>query len=403
MLLSLPMHSIGQESLSVAVSNPLNQQRRDVPVVIDLYKYKEVTSALVTLNGREIASQLDDLDRDGRYDELCFLADFDGKGTLTYQVELSSERTPRPYPARVYTEMVMRNSKVKQKNKHNNYIESITVRGDCADSYQMQHHHGVCFESELNGMRIYFDKRATPDLYGKKQARLELQATQFYTSDEQKLQDYGDDVLWVGNTFGLGAFRGWDGQQPTMVDPVANRTQRIVSYGPLRTIVEVEARGWQLQPMLPMENVNRKPLNMTVRFTQYAGHRDTDVDVFFNQDVAAFRFSTGLINVKGSQEYSSHKGLRGCWGADYPTGDTLHSQRETVGLGIRIPRQFIESEQPANNDNYGFVLKTPGRHISYKITYTSDNESFGFHTAESWFRFLRSWDKELDKPVTVTY
>ena len=31
---------------------------------------------------------------------------------------------------------------------------------------------------------------------------------------------------------------------------------------------------------------------------QYAGHRDTDVDVLFNRDVTGYRFSTGIINVK---------------------------------------------------------------------------------------------------------
>ena len=50
-------------------------------------------------------------------------------------------------------------------------------------------------------------------------------------------------VLWVGQTFGLGAFRGWNGKEPTLIDPVRSRTQRIISYGPLRTIVEVIDRG----------------------------------------------------------------------------------------------------------------------------------------------------------------
>lgn len=386
------MAMTAQETITVSVSNPSKQERTDQPVVIALKEYGDVRSALVTTDGKEIACQLDDLDQDEEYDELCFLANLKGKEQRQYSVTLYHEGEPRPYPARVYAEMLMRNDKVKEKNRHDNFIESITARGDCANPYNLQHHHGVDFESELNGIRIYFDKRQTLDLYGKFKKRLELQETQFYTSDEQREQGYGDDVLWVGNTFGLGAFRGWDGKEPTMIDPVRSRTQRIISYGPLRTIVEIIDRGWQLPTA---------PVNMTIRYTQYAGHRDTDVDVFFNKDVSSQLFSTGIINVKGSEEYSDHQGLRACWGTDYPSTDTVKWKRETVGLGIWIPKKYIASEEPANKDNYAFVVKTDNRHLSYKVTYTSANEEFGYHTAQAWFDYLRTWRKEVDQPVTT--
>ena len=388
-----------QQTFTVSVSNPLATVRTDQPIVISLAPYGDIRSALVTTNGQEIPCQLDDLDQDETFDELCFLADLEGKETKPYEVTLLSEGEPRSYPARVYADMLLRNDKVKVKNKHNNFIESITARGDCADSYHIQHHHGVDFESELNGIRIYFDKRQTLDLYGKFQKRLELEATQFYTSKEQKAEGYGDDVLWVGNTFGLGAFRGWDGQQPTMIDPVRSRTQRIISYGPLRTIVEVVDRGWKA-------DAQKAPINMTLRYTQYAGHRDTDVDVIFNKDVSDYRFSTGVINVKGSEEFSDKKGLRACWGTDYPSTDTVKWSRETVGLGILIPREFIVNEQPASKEriqggNYTFIVGTKGRQINYKVAYCSDNEDFGMHSAKEWFEWLKAWRKEVEQPLII--
>jgi hypothetical protein len=390
-----------QETLSVNVSNPTKQERKDQPVVLSLEKYGDIRSAIITVNGQEIPCQLDDLDQDEQFDELCFLVDLGKKESRTYTITLYKEGEPRSYPARVYAEMLMRNDKVKEKNRHNNYIESITARGDCAYSYNLQHHHGVDFESELNGIRIYFDKRQTLDLYGKFKKRLELQETQFYTSKEQKENGYGDDVLWVGNTFGLGAFRGWNGQKPTMIEPVRSRTQRIISYGPLRTIVEIIDRGWKL----PITDANQpeKTVNMTIRYTQYAGHRDTDVDVMFNQDVTNQRFSTGIINVKGSEEFSDNKGLRACWGTDYPSTDTVKWNRETVGLAICIPQKHIASEEEANKDNYAFVVKTEGKKLSYKISYTSANEEFGYHSAQEWFDHVKAWRRELEQPIRVSY
>ena len=392
--LCLPLTAGAQKTITISVSNPLSNARTDQPVIVSLAPYGEVRSALVQTNGTEIACQLDDLNQDDTYDELCFLADLKAKETKTYEVTLSMDGEPRTYPARVYAEMLLRNDKVKQKNKHDNYIESITARGDCANSYNIQHHHGVDFESELNGIRIYFDKRQTLDLYGKFHKRLELKETQFYTQPDQKAEGYGDDVLWVGNTFGLGALRGWDGKEPTMIDPVKNRTQRIISYGPLRTIVEVEDRGW----VLP---VSKKKVNMTLRYTQYAGHRDTDVDVFFNMPMAGEKLSTGVINVKDSKEFSDQQGLRGCWGTDYPSTDTINWKRETVGLGILIPRQHLVSEEKANKDNYAFVVGTKTKQLSYKIAYCSDNEDFGMHSADEWFNWLKNWRKEIEKPVTI--
>lgn len=392
---------LASRTITITVSNPLNVERNDVPVVINLKAYGEIRSALVTYNGKEIACQLDDLDQDETFDELCFLADIYGKEKKQYTVALYDEGEPRQYPARVFAEMVMANTKDKtlKKNQQNNYIESITARGDAAYTYNLQHHHGVDFESELNGIRIYFDARQTLDLYGKFKKRLELKDTQFYTDEEQKKQGYGDDVLWVGQTFGLGAFRGWDGQKPTLVEPVRTRTQRIISYGPLRTIVELVDKGWQL----PTDN-GQKPIavNTTIRYTQYAGHRDTDVDVFFNKNVSDYRFSTGIINVKGSEEFSDKKGLRACWGTDYPAADTTKWKRETVGLAVLVPMKYIVSEEPANKDNYAFVLQTNTQSISYKVTYTSANETFGYHSASEWFYYLKAWRKEVDKPILVS-
>ena len=402
LLTAFGLHASATRTVTVFVRNQLDNARTDQPVVISLAQYGEVRSALVTVDGQEIPCQLDDLNQDDIFDELCFLANLGERERKQFTVTLFDEGEPRSYPARVYADMLVRNTSDKKlkKNQQNNFLESITVRGDAADAYHIQHHHGVDFESELNGIRIYFDARQTLDLYGKYQKRLELQDTQFYTDAEQKAQGYGDDVLWVGQTFGLGAFRGWDGTKPTLVEPVRSRTQRIISYGPLRTIVEVVDRDWQA-PLTSSISHHPSSITMTLRYTQYAGHRDTDVDVFFNKNVSDYRFSTGVINVKGSVEYSDRHGLRACWGTDYPATDTTKWKRETVGLAVLVPHKNIASEEPANKDNYAFVVKINGTHMAYKVNYTSANETFGYHSAQEWFDYLKAWRREVDHPVIV--
>ena len=65
--------SLAQKTFSVKITNPTKEIRKEQPVVLKLDKETDVQSAVVTLDGKEIPSQLDDLDRDGTFDELCFL------------------------------------------------------------------------------------------------------------------------------------------------------------------------------------------------------------------------------------------------------------------------------------------------------------------------------------------
>ncbi len=393
-LLSLLVSSAISAQTTMLLQLASDVLQNDAPVVIDLAKYGSIKSAVVLIDGKEVPCQLDDLDKDGKFDELAFVTDFTKKGQQAATITLYDNGKPREYQARTFAELVLRNPNVKEKNKQDIYLSSITIDRKTANPYNVLHHHGVAFENELIAMRIYMDKRQTIDLYGKFRKGLELEQTQFYTSKEQKAEGYGDDVLWVGNTFGLGALRGWNGHEPTMLDDVEQRTQRIICYGPVRTIVEVEDAGWRISPSVA-------PVDMVIRYTLYAGHRDFDVDVAFNRDMSNHEFSTGMINVKNSSEYSDKEGLRGCWGTDWPATDTINWKRETVGLGIYIPSQYNLKEIAADKNNYTFVVRPIGNKIHYNLAYTSANESFGYHSGKEWFEYLKEWKKRESSPVTI--
>ena len=162
--------------------------------------------------------------------------------------------------------------------------------------------------------------------------------------------------------------------------------------------MEIIDKGWKA-------DANKPVVDMTLRYTQYAGHRDTEVDVFFNRDVSDYQFSTGIINVKGSEEFSDKKGLRACWGTDWPSTDTLKWKRETVGLAIWVPTSNVAREIPAekgsHGGNYAFVVKMPSNTMSYKVAYSSANEDFGMHSSDEWFEWVRTWKKEVESPVKV--
>lgn len=402
LLLTLVMTVKGQTTFTISVKNKSSIVLVSQPVTIQLADKTDmnVTSALITMDGKEIPCQLDDLDGDHVMDELFFLTDLEKFQKQNFTIQLFSEGVPRTYEPQVYAEMLLKDKNIKEENKQRLYISSLTVDKGTNPYWQL-HHHGPAFENTLVGYRIYFDHRQTVDIYGKYHKGLELQDTQFYPDSLQKAAGFGDDVLWVGSTLGLGTLRGWNGTEPVMLEDVDHRTQRIIARGPLRTIVEVIDEGWNA----PSPNIQHPSfLTMTTRYTLYANRRDCQVDIRFNRPATGYEFATGFINVKGSKEFSDQSTLRGCWGTDWPVSakDSVGHKRETVGLGICIPFKNIVKELVRDKRNYCYVVATDTDELHYAITFGSDNEDFGYHSAEEWFTYLKEWKKRLNAEVLIT-
>ena len=378
-----------QKSFKVEVSNTWNKAKADEPVVIKLSEINpqfRVRSAVVMNGSEEIPSQLDDLNGDLRPDELAFVIDLPAKSKKTVTVTLSSAKSDKTYPARVYAEMLVSDKRGKHVPVH-----SVTIPGT-SNIYNQMHHHGPAFESELVAYRLYFDKKQTVDIYGKFNKGFEIKESQFYPTDEQLARGFGDDVLLVGGSCGLGALKGWDGKKSTHIEPVSTLTERIIAYGPVRTIAEIEVTDWQYQG---------SELRMTNRYTLYGGHRDVFVETFFEEPLKDEIFCTGVIDIKGSVSYSDHKGLIGCWGTDWPVNDTVKYAKETVGLGTYIPQKYVKAEVK-DKANYLYTIGAKGsKYFTHNITFTSMKETFGYKTPEAWFASIREWKEELEHPAVV--
>lgn len=388
---SLPMKAQKQEKLlTLEVSNNWNRAKTDEPVVLNLRELSagfKVKSAVIREGNTEIPSQLDDLNKDRKMDELVFVTDLPAHGRKTLQVTLSSEKSTKTYPARAFAEMLIADPR---KGKHQP-VQSITIPGT-SDVYSMIRPHGPVLESELVGYRLYFNEKQTPDIYGKFNKGLEIKESGFYPTDAQLTKGFGDDVLRVFDSCGPGALKGWNGQKATHITPVETRTERIIAYGPIRAIVEIEVNGWAYQG---------SELDMTTRYTLYAGHRDLNIEAFFAEPLEDEVFCTGVQDIIGSVSSSDHKGLVGSWGTDWPVNDTVKYAKETVGLGTYIPQRYVKSEEK-DKANFLYTLSARNqKYFQYHTTFTSMKETFGYKTPEAWFAALREWKENLAHPVTV--
>lgn len=407
-LLAFVYHPLAAKVINVRITNPLSVDREDVPVTIPLTE--EYATALVTVDGKEIPCQLDDLDDDGIYDELCFVTTMKKKETQNITINLDAEGEPRKYAARVYGSLNIRDRSAKEP-KHLP-IRSLTVPAT-SNPYQYVFPHGPLLESELVGFRIYCDHRQSVDYYGHRVKQLELAETAFYPSKEQKETTYGDDVLYTGSTYGCGTLHGWNGTKSVMYDNVRNRTYTLRAEGPVRTIVETVNKAWRITP-------DAMPVDVRTRYILYAGHRDVLVDVKFSRAVGDLQLSTGVTDIIGSEKLSDGKGLLGCWGTALAGNNPKVYEERTVGLAVCVPENDfagesyftdMDKEQAGKmgdngklilpNQAYVTLLRVPTDRLQYWFTATCDLETFGFADSKAWMEYLKQWKKELQKPVLV--
>lgn len=388
-----------EKTVTVTVTNPSSYARKAVPVVMKVEA--DVTSALVKIGDKEVPCQLDDLDDDGVYEELAFLTDMAKKEKQTFSVTLSTEGDPKQYDAGTYGYLGIRDRQNDEKKQKHQQIKSVTFPKE-TNPYNYIFPHGAVMENDMVGFRVYCDHRQSLDYYGHRNLKMDIAETAFYTKQEQRDKGYGEDVLYTGSTYGCGALHGWDGKTAVMFENVRNRTQTVVTDGPVRVILDITNKGWR-----PYDGC--KPVDITTRYILYKGHRDVEVQVQFSRTVADIPLSTGIVDiVEGSEELTDKAGLRGCWGTACAGNNPKVYDTITVGLGIYVPKQyykgdshFTDGKERLPNQAYVEVVGTDTDNLHYWFNATCHIETFGFAGKKEWFDYLKQWKKEMESPVKI--
>lgn len=380
-------------TFTVTVENPSAHARTAQPVVVSLADRAEwhaAVSAVVLAGGREIPSQLDDLDADAEADELAFTVDVPAGGKTVCDVTLYFDRVQEPYAPGTHAYIKLFDAK----GKHPKVI-SVTYPGDAdlLDMYNSIYGHGAVFENGYIAYRVYMDNRQSIDLYGKTHPRLEMEETGFYTTDEQLAQGFGCDILWAGRSVGAGSFRGIRDGGPCYIDTVAWRRQTVVADGPVRSIVDVADGRWMYHGHV---------LDMSQRYTLYAGRRDLSVEVRIAGAPADETFCTGIQKLESqSTGFIRPDGTAGSWGCNVPE-KSAPDHSEWVGLGLYVSpenrKEVLEDEF-----NYLNLLRMDaGGCIRYRVAVCAGREEQGFKSAAQWFDYLKLWTEECAQPCRIT-
>ena len=264
------------------------------------------------------------------------------------------------------------------------------------DTYHQLHHHGVAVESELMAYRIYFDKKQTIDPYCKRKPQLELAQSHWYPNDSLLAAGYGDDILRVSGTVGVGSVKYWNGKKMVHIEPVAERSQRIVQSKRDQATIEVAVKDWQIED---------KMVNMVTQYTMLAGHRDLRCDVSTSEPIEGLCTGVPTIPAKGGKDTMTivlpNGILLASWGTDWPVNDSAKYAKETVGLGVFIPTKYAGELVHDKQNNMCLLHLTAKRSEMCRAHFyltccgaTKENHPVAT-SAEEWFAYLRRWASRL--------
>lgn len=340
--------------------------RTDCPVVIDEVP-AWAQSVKVVSEGVEIPSQLDQC-----LAEAAFVADVEG--TKEFTVTFAEKPSTVIYPARTNAQMWWKTG-----DKENPYEEKDTLFSYKDDMYRKLHHHGPAIESEWGAYRVYFDKKQTIDTYGKKRGQLELRESMWYTTPEQLAAGFGHDNLRVFGSIGVGVLKGWDPEKGMIhITDFKRREARVLAKGPVRAIMEMEVEGW---------NYCGRELNMTSRYTIFAGHSDVVVENFIEGDFKDLIFVTGVMKMLETQFIKEERAVAQI-GTDHPENDYDKWPKETVALAVALP------------DNVKIVSAEDDK-LSYLYQLTPDSEGkIAYHFDMNWRK--SEWLKDLSDEELLT-
>jgi len=377
---------------TISLHNPLNKDRVLVPVEINLSDLKEDmqlganTSLLVSQNNTIISSQLDDLDNDGKADQLVCQVRIGANSDSELTIFRIGKSVAEKFQFKKGT-----HAQLGFKNGKNPFIIKDSIFSEKGDLYKETMHHGPALESDQMAYRMYFDDRSSIDIYGKIHSRLELDTTKWYSNDGFIANEYGGDILFVSNTIGVGSLRTWNGKEAQIIKTTKGRYAVVRSSGPVRSVIDMCAKG-----------VNGEN-ELLSRMIIYAGHREMIYRSFINGELN-MDFCTGVRKMDGAElKINKKAGYISLWGTDFPRIDHEKYPKVTVGLGVLVPKQYQTDLLAEDEFNHLIGVTPRDNFMEYHVVAAWNQQKNGIASADEMELFLRDLSLDVNHPIAIEY
>jgi hypothetical protein len=389
------------ESFNMVLTNRLEQDRFDELIVFAIEKIKEKypdfnpSAFLVLENGKELSSQVNDLDRDNVKDEVVFLCNFSAKEqkTVTIRYALSGDRT-RSYVKRTQAELSHKvgGEFVDRKYEGGTFknVEYLKVPPQHTDHSWYIRYEGPGWESDRIGYRFYLDWRNAIDIFGKIVPAMVLQDVgQDGFDSYHEMSAWGMDILKVGESLGIGSTGMWIQGRAERVAKTDSIFCAIIANGPVQSKIRTDYFGWE---------AGGEKYDLASVLTINAGSRLTQHDL--NISGNPNNLCTGIVKHDSAQVIQSAD-LPGEW-QYLATYGRQSLANDMLGMVVFYRKQDIV-ENTEDEQSWVVVLKPQNGRLRYYFAAAWEKEPMGIATKADFISYLNETVIRLDKPVQVKF
>jgi hypothetical protein len=334
MLVALVMQGCKEEKERVLLlENPTEKMLIEEPVTLTRAELEKKWGAipagtvpmLTNTSGEIMPSQVDDLDGDGKWDELFFLHTLPPGMQATVMVSYVEPSEMPKFTTRTNIRMA--------KIEGDNYVDLTRAPrvpqadGTAGGVYQLE---GPGWENDIVGFRNYLDARNGMDIFGKVITDMVLDRAGI-NEDYHLLQDWGYDILRVGASLGSGSIAVEIDGELIRVAPQAKGDFELVSEGPLRSILRLNFTGW---------DVKGKNYDLVHEVSITAGKWFYDSKVFFPGLTGEITLVAGITTIDLGDKDAYMKDFEGKITTVATHGEQSYDY-ENLGMAIMVSNDYF--------------------------------------------------------------
>ncbi len=334
-LLTILMLVVGMSSCRKqtgwVIVNPLPVERNDEVLI---FTRNEVSAKLAipagewplfTINGLTLPSQVDDINGDGKWDEVAVLLNMAASGESKMVVSFTDSSAYPTFPKRTNLRLG-----IVQPDGSYAEVDNYTAPS-CRDSFRIiAQAESVNWENDKFGFRNYFDCRNVKDLFGKIRPELVIDSlNQPGYKSYHDLSWWGMDVLHCGSSLGSGGIALLWNDSLYRLGSTNVYEYRKITEGPVRSVFELRYSGW---------HVDSLNLEATERITVYPGKYWFTSEVVVPEAPLGAEVVTGIVTSRLTREpFSFSESGFTCMG----THDKQSLNNDELGMAVIVPENEV--------------------------------------------------------------
>ncbi|MBW1296200.1 DUF4861 domain-containing protein [Aquimarina litoralis] len=353
----------------ISFTNTTNIDRVDQDIVISKDQIVTVLDSLPANNipvlkdstGKIVPFQLDDLQKDGAWDELILVLDFKPSQTRKLELTTIAPESIPSFKSRTNIRFGIGTNKSNVKE-----VLAQERKGDprTNDSifYQME---GPSWENDKVGFRFYFDPRNGIDIFGKTTSDPVLDKVGLGEGNYHELADWGMDVLKVGKSLGAGALAIKYKDSLYRITGIDHTKFEVITEGPIRSIFEMNYKN---------SKIGDQHIDVIHRITIWKGQWGYQSDVFFKGLTDQMKLVSGIVNLKPNQMNTKIFNK-------YNVLETFGKQSENkdlLGMAILVSKADFITQEKVDDGETNIV------NTYYTVMKASDQKPTTFYFLSGW-------------------